>query len=195
LQSTVPSAAPSGIPPKHDENDGGNPFKQLETVPDTATVLNSCECPVFLWSVGHNCDGPEAVAKLIEAGGTYSEPIRKCESGGVALKISKTTDASKPMQFEYAVWATDPSMVSYDISYLDCLKNGSGEKDLSGCAGHEGGTQAVGGGDGKNFRCGAGEWCDVQAYVVAEFANLPGAPVGGCKVHHGVAFELCAGNR
>jgi hypothetical protein len=35
----------------------------------------------------------------------------------------------KPMQFEYAVW-DDKRTVSYDISYLDCMKNENGEQDL-----------------------------------------------------------------
>lgn len=38
------------------------------------------------------------------------------------------------MQFEYAIWA-DKKTVSYDISYLDCMKIDKGEQDLSDCVG------------------------------------------------------------
>jgi hypothetical protein len=34
------------------------------------------------------------------------------------------------MQFEYTVW-NDKRTVSYDISYLDCIKNNNGEQNLS----------------------------------------------------------------
>lgn len=109
------------------------------------------------------------------------------------MKVSKEKSAASPMQFEYSVWPNEV-MVSYDISYLDCMNNKNGEKDLSGCAGHDGGIQAVGGGDCPDYRCPAGKWCDKHAYVVAEFGYLPNAPVGGCTVDKGIAFELCAGN-
>lgn len=103
------------------------------------------------------------------------------------------------MQFEYSVWPTDNSLVSYDISYLDCMKNKEGEKDLSACVGHEGGIQAAGGASDDercpDYYCKANEWCDQQAYVVAEFDYKPGAPVGACAVDKGIAFEVCAGNR
>jgi hypothetical protein len=108
----------------------------------------------------------------------------------VSLKVSKTESVDKPMQFEYSVWE-DGSMVSYDISYLDCMEG----QDLRGCAGQDGGIQAVGGGDCKKFACAPGQYCDQQAYVVAEFGYLPGAPVGGCEAAKGIAFELCAGER
>ena len=40
-------------------------------------------------------------------------------------KISKTLDAAKPMQLEYAIWKHNPELVSCDISYLDCMVKGS----------------------------------------------------------------------
>jgi len=134
---------------------------------------------------------------LIAPNSTYTEGLRICKDGGISLKVSKTESAQKPIQFEYSVWATDNKTVSYDISYLDCMNNKNGEKDLSNCAGHEGGIQAVAGMPGDatcpDYQCAAGEWCDVQAYVVAEFDYKPGAPVGSCDVDKGIAFELCAG--
>ncbi|KAH7083732.1 hypothetical protein FB567DRAFT_447301 [Paraphoma chrysanthemicola] len=193
--NTSSSTAPSSTSPHNNTTGGTHAFKSLDTIPDTVTLLNSCDYPVYLWSVGHNCDGTEAVGQLIAPHDTYKESIRRCEIGGIALKISRIMDALMPMQFEYTVWASDSSMLSYDIAYLDCLKNDHGQKDISPCAGAELGVQAVGDGDAKSFRCGAGEWCSVQAYVVPAFDYQAGAPVGGCKVHHDVAFELCAGNR
>lgn len=101
------------------------------------------------------------------------------------------------MQFEYSIWPTNNKLVSYDISYLDCKDNKNGQKDLSQCAGHEGGIQAAAGARNDagcpNFHCAPGEWCDIQAYVVAEFDYKPGAPVGACAVEEGITFELCAG--
>jgi hypothetical protein len=156
-------------------------------------VKNSCDYPVYIWSDGNpSCEGPVAKGKLIEANGTHIEILRKCPSGGVSLKVSKTESAAKPVQFEYSLWL-EQSVIFYDISYLDCMSNEDGEKDLRECAGHDGGIQAVGGGDCKGFHCPANEWCDVNAYVVAEFGYQDGAPVGGCSVEKGIAFELCAG--
>ncbi|KAH7384153.1 hypothetical protein DE146DRAFT_748451 [Phaeosphaeria sp. MPI-PUGE-AT-0046c] len=172
-----------------------NPFPSLVPVANSAIIKNSCEYPVYIWSMGHeSCNGPAADCELVQANSTYTEPLRKCSDGGVSLKISKDKSAASPMQFEYSVWSNEV-MVSYDISYLVCMNNENGEKDLSGCAGHDGGIQAVGGGDCPDYHCTAGKWCDQQAYVVVEFDYLPDAPVGGCTVDKGIAFELCAGNR
>jgi hypothetical protein len=33
----------------------------------------------------------------------------------VSLKVSKTQNAAKPMQFEYAIWQDGSENVSYDI--------------------------------------------------------------------------------
>jgi len=175
------------------QNIGGIGFQTLQPVPNSAMVKNSCEYPVYIWSVGDpSCDGEAAAGKLIEANGTHVEKMRKCAKGGISLKISKTQDASKPMQFEYAIWKDQPDLVSYDISYLNCMNKAA--KDLSDCAGHDGGIQAMGGGGGENYQCAANSWCDKAAYVEEEFGYKPGAPVSTCKVEKGVAFELCAGS-
>jgi hypothetical protein len=154
-------------------------------------LKNSCAYPVYIWSDGHpSCQGKSVKGTRIAPGDMHVESLRKCAEGGVSLKVSKTESVDKPMQFEYSVWE-DGSMVSYDISYLDCMEG----QDLRGCAGQDGGIQAVGGGDCKKFACAPGQYCDQQAYVVAEFGYLPGAPVGGCEAAKGIAFELCAGER
>jgi hypothetical protein len=156
-------------------------------------VHNSCQYPVYISVVGNpTCEGPSVAGKLIEANGTYIETARKCTEGGVSFKLSKDKTTTNPMQFEYSIW-TERQILFYDISYLDCMGKEVGSKNLSGCVGHERGIQAVGGGDCRAFQCGPGEYCASQGYVVAEFGNLDGAPVGGCALDMGVAFEICAG--
>ena len=163
-------------------------------VANSASVKNSCDYPVYIKSEGHISCEPGVESELIAAYSTYTEKLRNCETGGVSLKISKSQDMHNPMQFEYSVWP-DKRVVSYDISYLNCMNNKI-DQDLSACAGHEGGIQARAGDDScPDYYCMANEWCDQQAYVVAEFDYKPGAPVGACAVEKGIAFELCAGNR
>lgn len=183
--------------PEPENKSGGNTgdkFNPLQAISNTAIVKNSCSYPVYIWSTGHSsCDGTQTQGQLIKSKGIYTEALRQCKDGGVALKISKTQNAAKPMQFEYAIWKDGSNLVSYDISYLDCMKNSNGEKDLNDCAGHDGGIQALGGADNSPaYQCPANEWCDKQAYVVAEFDYKPGAPVGAVDVSKGIAFELCA---
>jgi hypothetical protein len=192
LPEKVPDASPSATPPS--DNNGG-PYKLLVPEPENAIIVNSCAYHVYVLSVGHRSCSSGANCKLLPANGTYSEPIRACDDGGISLKVTKADDGAKPMQFEYAVWKDEKTRFSYDISYLDCMKNTNGEKDLSDCVGHDGGIQATSGPDCPTYQCVANEWCPVQAYVVAEFDYKPGAPVGSCGVEKGVAFELCAENR
>ncbi|CBX96721.1 hypothetical protein IAQ61_005418 [Plenodomus lingam] len=173
---------------------GGSSFHELKPVPGSVSVKNSCDYPVYIWSVGHKSCGEGNECQLIAPNSTYTEGMRTCTDGGISLKVSKTKSAEKPMQFEYSVWAIRTTTVSYDISYLDCMVGQKGAKDLSGCAGHDGGIQVVAGDAScPDYHCAANEWCDVQAYVVAEFDYKPGAPVGACAVEKGLAFELCAG--
>jgi hypothetical protein len=68
-------------------------------------------------------------SSTLNAAPFYREPILQCKDGGIVLKIAKAKDMVKPMQFKYAVW-DDKRTVSYDISYLDCMKNENGEQDL-----------------------------------------------------------------
>lgn len=196
FQPKAPVEDNQRIEPTFSSNESNNnPYQTLVPIANSALIKNSCDYVVYVWSAGHpTCQGPGANCTVIAPNSTYTETLRRCQDGGVSLKVSKDTSAVKPMQFEYSVWKDDV-MVSYDISYLDCMINENGEKDLSGCAGHDGGIQAVGGGDCPDYHCLAGKWCDKQAYVVAEFDYQPNAPVGGCTVEKGIAFELCAGKR
>lgn len=192
---------PSKEPPKSPTHSDDNPFQLLEVTPGSASIKNSCGYPVYVKSVGPlSCEGAHE-NELLASHSTYTKKIRNCKEGGVSLKVSAFAEMKNPMQFEYAVWS-DKKTVSYDISYLDCMQNKNGEKDLSACVGHNnidgsrGGIQALAGDNTcPTYFCRAGEWCDQQAYVVAEFDNKDGAPVGACAVEKGIAFELCAGNR
>jgi hypothetical protein len=195
-QPTSSAVAKPALSSKTAEDKGVSPYPTLVPVAGSAMIKNSCGYPVYVWSDGDpSCEGPAAKGKLVEANGTHIEFIRKCSTGGISLKVSKNNSAAKPMQFEYAVWESDKHRVSYDISYLNCMKNENGEKDLSECAGHDGGIQAAGGSDCDTHYCLANKWCDVQAYVVAEFGYQDGAPVPSCEKEKGIAFELCASNR
>lgn len=155
-------------------------------------ILATCAW-ILVPAEGHTtCDGTQTKAQLIEPQGTYTEKLRVCSDGGISLKISKTQNAARPMQFEYAIWK-DGKTVSYDISYLDCMNNDKGQQDLNDCPGHDRGIQAAGGAhDSPVYQCPPGLWCDKQSYVVAEFGYQPGAPVGAVPAEKGMAFELCA---
>ncbi|KAF1941502.1 hypothetical protein EJ02DRAFT_404565 [Clathrospora elynae] len=186
----APSAVSSAIPPAN----GAIAYKPLVPVANSAILVNSCDYHIYVSSVGASSCGPGTDCQLVAANTTYSEKIRSCDHSGISLKLSRTKDMATPMQFEYTVWE-DKKTVSYDISYLDCMKNANGEQDLSACPGHDGGIQAAAGADCPSYQCEANVWCPQEAYVVAEFDYKPGAPVGACGVEKGVAFEICAANR
>jgi hypothetical protein len=185
--STVPSEMPSS---------SGNLYAALDSVPHKAIIVNSCEYDVYVSSIGdESCDnGPGSVCVVITANTTYTEAIRTCYKSGISLKVAKTKSMAKPMQFEYTVW-DDQIQVSYDISYLDCMKKtDQAETDFNDCVGHEKGIQAAAK-DGPVFECAANEPCAQHAYIEPEFGYLPGAPVGASTIDKGVAFEICAENR
>ena len=198
ISTTPTSAAASSASPPSVPNGNGNPYKLLLPGAGSASILNSCDYPVYVLSAGNPSCGSTGECQLLAAKFTYTEKLRICKEGGISLKVAKAKDMLKPMQFEYTVSASQGT-VAYDISYLDCMNNANGQKDLSDCAGQEGGIQAAGGISNDpscpDYHCPAGEWCDKQAYVVAEFDYKPGAPVGVCAVDKGIAFELCAGDR
>lgn len=86
----------------------------LANAAGTASVINRCGFPVFLWSVGGSI-GPR---HTIQPGKSFSEPIhRDPQSGGIAIKITKTPnglfDGSPQTNFAYTL---DGNKVWYDLS-------------------------------------------------------------------------------
>jgi hypothetical protein len=139
-------------------------FPRPESKANTLTIYNFCDYDLFfephigntLAEIGH-----------IPAGGTLDRPFEMAPEGsGVNLKVTKKEgDYSKPVQIEYAVSA---GTIWYDISLIDCLgrtEDGRRNGDTTGCAGHEAGLQMGPGKDALSFQCGAGAWCDDQAYL------------------------------
>ncbi|CAI6340930.1 unnamed protein product [Periconia digitata] len=165
-------------------------FNRLIPLPNTGSIRNSCGYDVYVWSVG--CTNSATNVK-INAGSTWTEPLRRCNNGGVVYKVSKKEgDDRAVMQFEAGLYP-DQDMVQYDLSYLNCMVPQT--TDLSACAGWEGGHQAVSGKGCQVFVCNPGEYCDGSSYTVAEFGNQFGGlvhPNAGCASTYGVAFELCA---
>lgn len=86
----------------------------LASAVGNAKVVNRCDAPVYLWSVGGSI-GPR---QTIQPGAVYSEPIHyDPASGGIALKITTTKnglyDASPQTNFAYTL---DGNTVWYDLS-------------------------------------------------------------------------------
>jgi hypothetical protein len=197
IPETASTSTSSSAGASKNPSSAGNLYASLASEPHTAIIVNSCDYDVYVSSIGDadTCThSPGSNCKVIPANTTYSEPIRACHDSGISLKVSKTDAMAHPMQFEYTVWE-DQITVSYDISYLDCMaKMDATTIDFSNCVGHEKGIQAAAN-DCPAFECVANEPCAQQAYIEPEFGYLPGAPVGGCTVDKGIAFEICAENR
>ena len=139
-------------------------FPRPGSTANTLTIYNFCDYDLYFEPhIGNT------VAEIghISAGGKLDRPFEAAPEGsGVNLKVSKTEgDYSKPVQIEYAVSA---GTVWYDISLIDCLgrtEDGLRNGDTSACAGHEAGLQMGPAADALSFQCGAGAWCDDQAYL------------------------------
>jgi Blastomyces yeast-phase-specific protein len=62
-------------------------FAPLAAAIGSARIVNNCDCPVTVWSVGGSIAGPWTLAA---SGGSYSEPfVKDPVSGGKALKVTK----------------------------------------------------------------------------------------------------------
>ncbi|KAF2633037.1 hypothetical protein BU25DRAFT_406300 [Macroventuria anomochaeta] len=169
-------------------------FPRPDSTANTLTIYNFCDYDLFfephigntLGEIGH-----------IPAGGKLDRPFEAAPEGsGVNLKVSKTEgDYSKPVQIEYAVSA---GTVWYDISLIDCLgrtEDGLRNGDTTACAGHEAGLQMGPAKDALSFQCGAGAWCDDQAYLYEENLCKKSNPNSACSADKGMAVEFCASKR
>lgn len=176
-------------------------FPRPVTLADTMTVYNFCDYDLWLQPyIGSQIGSVEH----IPAGGQLARPFSAADRDiGISLKVSKAeADFATPVQVEYT--AAADGLVYYDLSLIDCLgrtvevrhgkpvRNGN----TSACAGHEAGLQ-LGSASAMSFQCGAGIWCDDQAYLY-EVSQKPapvnvhrygadrpplGEPVQECKPH------------
>ncbi|KAE8149611.1 blastomyces yeast-phase-specific protein [Aspergillus avenaceus] len=86
----------------------------LASAVGNAVVKNSCDHPVYLWSVG----GSVGEKQTIESGKSFSEPFRHdASSGGVSLKITTVDNGlyNGSPQLTYA-YTLDNAGVWYDLS-------------------------------------------------------------------------------
>ncbi|MCJ1333674.1 hypothetical protein MMC10_010374 [Thelotrema lepadinum] len=87
----------------------------------TAVVVNMCEAPAYIWSVG---DEQSPMVALPNQTVGYQEPYRaKSDASGISIKIAPTfvgdddLDTSQNItQFEYTL---SPGTIWYDISYVN----------------------------------------------------------------------------
>lgn len=85
----------------------------------SAIINNNCDFNVYLWPVDatRNPGSPLTIASK----GSYSEVYHTPASGGVSLKLSKTTSDSLITQLEYTVESyAGSNFVWYDGSNVDC---------------------------------------------------------------------------
>ncbi|KAJ4331398.1 hypothetical protein N0V87_009188 [Didymella glomerata] len=169
-------------------------FPRPDSTANTLTIYNYCDYDLYFEP--HVGNTVEEVGH-ISAGGKLNRPFEAAPEGsGVNLKVSKTKgDYSKPVQIEYAV---SSGTVWYDISLIDCLgrtEDGLRNGDTSACAGHEAGLQMGPAKDAISFQCGAGAWCDDQAYLYEENLCKKSNPNSACGAEKGMAVEFCASKR
>jgi hypothetical protein len=146
-------------------------FPRPDSTANTLTIYNLCDYDLYFEP--HIGNTVEDIGH-IPAGGKLDRPFEAAPEGsGVNLKVSKTEgDYSKPVQIEYAV---SSGTVWYDISLIDCLgrtEDGLRNGDTSACAGHEAGLQMGPAKDALSFQCGAGAWCDDQAYLYEVYIRV-----------------------
>ena len=87
----------------------------LASAAGNARVINHCDHPVTLWSVGASVSAPSTLAAF---SGTYSEPFRRDPvTGGIAIKITKAADGlyTGAPQLNYA-YSLDGDKIWYDLS-------------------------------------------------------------------------------
>jgi len=86
-----------------------------------AIIYNQCSFPTYVWPT--DIDRPTTEPITIPAGGSYSETYNTPASGGVSLKLSKTSECTSGYitQFEYTVQPWDgTNFVWYDGSNVNC---------------------------------------------------------------------------
>lgn len=164
--------------------------------PGQVYFKNSCDYNVTIEEfAGPGCECSEGTD--VEAGSSWNDTLKTCNSGNRVLKVYKEGETA-PMQFEYGV---DSSYVWYDMSFIDCVKDGY---DFSACAGA--GESATAGWAMSSekechaFSCSGGEECCTQGYCDPYATGMSIQPNTGCGADQGytdssamgITIELCA---
>ncbi|KAH3979395.1 hypothetical protein HBI80_149820 [Parastagonospora nodorum] len=164
-------------------------FKKPETAPNTLTIHNYCNYPIYYvhWN------GPQNIGQgVIKAHDVFTSPLR-----GSVIKASKTPDLTKVVLIEYFNDKATKKLW-YNLSLVKCLgvnpRNGMYTTDTSACAGHESGLQ-FGNKQVMSYQCAPGWWCDDQAYLYDENLCKVLNPVSTCSPKDGVTMEFCASKR
>jgi hypothetical protein len=166
--------------------------------PGAVYFKNSCNYAVSIEEfAGPGCECSEGTS--VEAGSSWNDTLKTCSSGNRVLKVYKEGE-SAPMQFEYGVGTAN---VWYDMSFIDCVKNGD---DFSACAGTGAGEGAKAGWamtseqDCHSFSCSGGQECCTQGYCDPYATGMDIQPNTGCGVDQGytdptamgITIELCS---
>ncbi|KAF2650394.1 hypothetical protein K491DRAFT_608864 [Lophiostoma macrostomum CBS 122681] len=86
-------------------------------------IVNRCSYDVNVWSIlkGQGCPSTEGV--VLSKGGIYQENYRQSDTGGVSVKVSKTSacEIGSLTQLEYFIDTSEAYGGNYlDVSYVDC---------------------------------------------------------------------------
>lgn len=154
-------------------------FERPTSTPNTLTVHNYCDYDIHF--VHFNGGNPET--GCLTAKTSIDRPLQ-----GTVFKASKNEGMGNDLLIEYSIDAT--GVLWYNLSLLTCMENG----DTSKCAGHEAGLQLSNPGK-MAFQCGAGTWCDDQAYLYHENLCKKQNPVCLGTPSAGLTMEFCAGNK
>lgn len=163
-------------------------YARPDTKANTLTIHNYCDYDIHYLHL----DGPNKIGQdVLKARGTYESSL-----AGSVWKASKSTDFSKVTLIEYAVVAGKE--LWYNLSLIECLgvKDGKKTFDTSQCVGIEAGLQLGNSkADSFSFQCGAGTWCDDQAYFYPENMCKKRNPVRTCKPEYGLTAEFCSSKK
>lgn len=87
------------------------------------TIVNRCSYDVNIWSILKGMGCPETEGVVLSTGGIYQENYRNSTTGGVSIKVSKSSacEIGKLTQLEYFIDTTEDYGGNYlDVSYVDC---------------------------------------------------------------------------
>lgn len=89
------------------------------TTPGNAVVVNACSYPVYLSAVPAAGGGQQEVDTVLGHGQSWTQQFTELTNGdGWSIKMSKSSDKSNPLQYEYTYHSTD-SVIWFDLSCVD----------------------------------------------------------------------------